>query len=87
MVKLRGINAHTFWDLTFRANKWTNRGLTFDGINWIDIYLADEDYAVRGWSKAGGWIAAGATSYGRKHPVIPEMFGGTYLLYPLQIIL
>lgn len=76
MVKLRGINAHTFWDLTWRANKHTNRGLTFDGINWIDIYLADEDYAVRGWSKAGGWIAAGETSYGRKHPVIPEMFGG-----------
>lgn len=76
MVKLRGINAHTFWDLTFRANKWTNRGLTFDGINWIDIYLADEEYAVRGWSKSGGWIAGGSISNGRKFPVIPEMFGG-----------
>jgi len=76
MVKLRGINAHTFWDLTFRANKWTNRGLTFDGMNWIDIYLADEEYAVRGWSKAGGWIAGGEITNGRKFPVIPEMFGG-----------
>ena len=76
MVKLRGINAHTFWDLTWRANKHTNRGLTFDGINWIDIYLADEEYAVRGWSKAGGWIAGGTISNGRKFPVIPDMFGG-----------
>lgn len=76
MIKLRGINAHTFWDLSWRANKGTNRGLTFDGINWIDIYLADEHYAVRGWSKAGGWIAGGAVSTGRKLPVIPDIFGG-----------
>lgn len=76
MINLRGINAHTFWDLTWRANKHTNRGLTFDGINWIDIYLADEHYAARGWSKSGGWIAGGTIANGRKFPIIPTMLGG-----------
>lgn len=77
MVKLRGINSHSFWDLAWRANKQTNRGLTYCEVaGWVDIYLADELYAVRGYSAPGGWIAAGAQSNGRKFPVIPEAYGG-----------
>lgn len=81
MVEQRGIWSHSFWDLKFKPTA-NPRGKNFANGIWVDIYLADEDIAIRGysspWKSAGvkAKIAAGTTEYGRAIPKIPLSFGG-----------
>ena len=81
MVEQRGIWSHSCWDLKFRPSS-SVRGKNFAHGIWVDIYLADEDIAIRGysspWKSAGvkAKIAAGTTDYGRAIPKIPLAFGG-----------
>ncbi len=82
MVEQRGIWSHSLWDLKFRPNAKSPRGKNLTGAGWVDIYLADEDIAIRGysspWKSTGvkAKIAGGAASYGRAIPKIPLEFGG-----------
>ena len=76
MVKIRGINEHSFWDLKFR---WTNgqpRGMIYYAGVWADIYLLNAEHIEYGTSRAGQWIAGGGTSNGRAYPKIPLAYGG-----------
>ena len=81
MVEQRGIWSHSCWDLKFRPSS-SVRGRNFAHGIWVDIYLADEDIAIRGysspWKSAGveAKIAGGTTDYGRAIPKIPLSFGG-----------
>ena len=81
MVEQRGIWSASCWDLKFRPSS-SVRGKNFAHGIWVDIYLADEDIAIRGysspWKSAGvkAKIAAGTTDYGRGIPKIPLAFGG-----------
>ena len=76
MVLLRGINAHSIWTKWFRPT-CDPRGMFFAAGQWYDIYLMDEDYALRGYSKAGVRIAGGAAdANGRRIPKIPLAYGG-----------
>jgi len=81
MIEQRGIWSHSCWDLKFRPSA-NVRGKNFAHGIWVDIYLADEDIAIRGysspWKSAGvkAKIAAGTTEYGRAIPKIPLAFGG-----------
>ena len=81
MVEQRGIWSHSCWDLKFRPSS-SVRGKNFAHGIWVDIYLADEDIAIRGysspWKSAGvkAKIAGGTTDYGRAIPKIPLAFGG-----------
>ena len=81
MVEQRGIWSHSCWDLKFRPSS-SVRGRNFAHGMWVDIYLADEDIAIRGysspWKSAGvkAKIAGGTTDYGRAIPKIPLSFGG-----------
>ena len=76
MVLLRGINAHSIWTKWFRPT-CDPRGMFFAGGKWYDIYLMDEDYALRGYPKAGVRIAGGAADgSGRRIPKIPLAYGG-----------
>lgn len=76
MVKIRGINEYSLWDLKYRANNQTNRGMLKIGGAWYDIYLMHSDYGIDKYSKAGAWIGGGSASYGRLIPKIPLEFGG-----------
>lgn len=77
MVKLRGINSYTFWDLKYLSNaKAGNKGSFCNGIKWYDIYLNDVEYGINGYSRPFAQIAGGGTEYGRGYPKIPLEFGG-----------
>jgi len=76
MVAIRGINAYSFWDLKWLPSNGIPEGKVYIGAKWYDIYLMDENYALRGYSQAGGKIAAGTTEYGRGIPKIPSAYGG-----------
>ncbi|MCT7633929.1 hypothetical protein N5U36_00585 [Aliarcobacter butzleri] len=75
MVKIRGINAYSFWDLKYRpvAN---SEGMVCIGKKWYDIYLLNSEHITNGTSKAGATIAAGAITNGRAIPKIPLEYGG-----------
>jgi hypothetical protein len=75
MVKIRGINAYSMWDLKFRPN-CNPEGMVYINGKWYDIYLLNSEHIANGTSKAGAFIAAGAASYGRLIPKIPLMYGG-----------
>ena len=75
MVKIRGINQYSFWDLKWKpvANP---KGMVNIGLRWYDIYLLNSEHITNGTSKAGLWIAGGATTNGRVIPKIPLEYGG-----------
>lgn len=75
MVAIRGINAHSFWDLKFRPS-CNPKGMFFAHGNWYDIYLCNSEHITNGTSKAGTTIAGGALTNGRLYPKIPLIFGG-----------
>ena len=75
MVKLRGINQYSFWDLKFRPVAST-KGMVFIGNRWYDIYLLNSEHITNGTSKAGLKIAGGALTNGRLYPKIPLQYGG-----------
>jgi hypothetical protein len=84
MVTSRGIKAYSLWDLTFKpANKRPEGKVLVNNLFWRDIYPADEDYAIRGYSSCfaidgvtPAKLAGGAESYGRKFPKVPLSKGG-----------
>lgn len=75
MVKIRGINAYSFWDLKYRpvAN---SEGMVCIGKKWYDIYLLNSEHIANGTSKAGLFIAGGEAATGRAIPKIPLEYGG-----------
>ncbi|DAB41116.1 MAG TPA: hypothetical protein CFH81_02120 [Sulfurovum sp. UBA12169] len=75
MVKIRGINAYSLWDLKWHpaANP---EGMVYIAGRWYDIYLLNSDHIVNGTSKASATIAGGATTYGRAIPKVPLQYGG-----------
>lgn len=75
MVKIRGINAYSFWNLKYRpvAN---SEGMVCIGKKWYDIYLLNSEHITNGTSKAGLFIAGGIASTGRAIPKIPLEYGG-----------
>ena len=85
MVEQRGIWSHSCWDLKFKPTA-NPRGMNFAQGIWVNIYLADEDIAIRGYpspwkdpyatTRVKAKIAAGTTEYGRAIPKIPLAFGG-----------
>lgn len=75
MVKIRGINQYSFWDLKYRPVAST-KGMVNIGKRWYDIYLLNREHITNGTSKAGLFIAAGATTGGRAIPKIPLEYGG-----------
>ena len=75
MVKIRGINAYSFWDLKHRPTAST-KGMFLAGGVWYDIYLLNSEHITNGTSKAGATIASGTTEYGRAIPKIPLEYGG-----------
>lgn len=84
MVANRGIKAYSMWDLTWKpANKRPEGKVLVNNLFWRDIYPADEDYAIRGYSSCFALdgvtpakLAGGAESYGRKFPKVPLSKGG-----------
>lgn len=84
MIANRGIKAYSLWDLTWKpANKRPEGKVLVNNLFWRDIYPADEDYAIRGYSSCFALdgvtpakLAGGAESYGRKFPKIPLAKGG-----------
>ena len=79
MVKIRGINQYSFWDLKFRPVAST-KGMVFIGNKWYDIYLLNSEHITNGTSKAGLTIAGGALAQGRLYPKIPLQYGGNNTL-------
>jgi hypothetical protein len=84
MVANRGIKAYSMWDLTWKpANKRPEGKVLVNNLFWRDIYPADEDYAIRGYSSCfaidgvtPAKLAGGDESYGRKFPKVPLSKGG-----------
>lgn len=84
MVTSRGIKAYSMWDLTWKpANKRPEGKVLVNNIFWRDIYPADEDYAIRGYSSCfaidgvtPAKLAGGNETSGRKFPKIPLSKGG-----------
>lgn len=80
MVKLRGINAYSMWDLKFNEGLGgipLGKTLCSD-YKWSHIYPADVYFGSRGYCVSSGTMAAGDNNatYGRGYPVIPAMDGG-----------
>lgn len=77
MALLRGINAHTFWDLNFRP-LCNPEGMFFANGRWYDIYLTNSEHITNGTSKVatGLKIAGGVLANGRLFPKIPLQYGG-----------
>lgn len=77
MALLRGINAHTFWDLNFRP-LCNPEGMFFANGRWYDIYLTNSEHITNGTSKVatGLKIAGGTLTQGRLFPKIPLQYGG-----------
>lgn len=84
MVMSRGIKGYSLWDLSWKPkNKRPEGKVLVNNIFWRDIYPADEDYALRGYSSCfaldgatSAKIAGGAETNGRKFPKIPLTKGG-----------
>jgi len=75
MVKIRGINKYSFWDLKYRPVAST-KGMVNIGKRWYDIYLLNSEHITNGTSKAGLTIAGGTADLGRGIPKIPLEYGG-----------
>jgi hypothetical protein len=75
MVKIRGINQYSFWDLKYRPVAST-KGMVNIGNRWYDIYLLNSEHIANGTSKAGLTIAGGTAEAGRAIPKIPLEYGG-----------
>ena len=76
MEQIRGINAHSIWDLKWRWANGQPRGMLFYAGVWVDIYLLNAEHITYGTSRAGQWIAGGSASSGRQIPKIPLRYGG-----------
>ena len=84
MVMSRGIKGYSLWDLSWKPkNKRPEGKVLVNNIFWRDIYPADEDYALRGYSSCfaldgvtSAKIAGGEQTNGRKFPKIPLTKGG-----------
>lgn len=84
MAANRGIKAYSFWDLTWKPASPRPEGkVLVNNLFWRDIYPADEDYAIRGYSSCFALdgitpakIAGGEEINGRKFPKIPLSKGG-----------
>lgn len=74
-VAIAGINAYSFWDLKFRPI-CDPEGMVCVGGFWVDIYLCNSEHILNGTSKATGYIAGGALTYGRQYPKVPLSKGG-----------
>ena len=75
MVKIRGINEYSFWDLKFKPS-CNPKGMVHVHGKWYDIYLCNSEHITNGTSKAGATIAGGALTNGRLYPKIPLEYGG-----------
>lgn len=86
MVRQRGIWAASCWDLKKRPSSKSPRAKNFAFGIWADIYPADEDIAIRGYSspwkdpyattQVKAKLAGGTTEFGRGIPKIPLAFKG-----------
>ena len=79
MVKIRGINEYSLWDLKYYAKCYAgNKGMFSDGISCYDIYLGGVAYGIDLYSKANVQIAGGGLDapYNRGYPKIPLIYGG-----------
>lgn len=79
MVKIRGINQYSFWDLKYKPTA-NPKGMFLAGGVWYDIYLLNSEHITNGTSKAGATIAGGTAEYGRAIPKIPLEYGGNNTL-------
>ena len=80
MVKIRGINQYSFWDLKYRPVA-SPKGMVNIGGKWYDIYLLNSEHITNGTSKAGLTIAGGdSVTAGRLMPKIPLEYGGNNTL-------
>lgn len=80
MVKIRGINQYSFWDLKYRPVA-SPKGMVNVGGKWYDIYLLNNEHITNGTSKAGLTIAGGdSVTAGRLMPKIPLEYGGNNTL-------
>lgn len=84
MIANRGIKAYSMWDLAWKpANKRPEGKVLVNDTFWRDIYPADENYGIRGYSSCFALdgvtpakLAGGAETSGRKFPKIPLSKGG-----------
>ena len=86
MVRQRGIWAASCWDLKKRPSSKSPRAKNLAFGIWADIYPADEDIAIRGYSspwkdpyattRVKAKLAGGTTEFGRGIPKIPLAFKG-----------
>lgn len=84
MIANRGIKAYSMWDLAWKpANKRPEGKVLVNDTFWRDIYPADENYGIRGFSSCFALdgvtpakLAGGAETSGRKFPKIPLSKGG-----------
>ena len=79
MVKIKGINQYSFWDLKYKPTA-NPKGMFLAGGVWYDIYLLNSEHITNGTSKAGATIAGGTAEYGRAIPKIPLEYGGNNTL-------
>lgn len=85
---IKGINKYSIWTLWHQPENGIPEGKALiQGTFWRDIYPADENYAIRGYSSCfdldgvtPAKIAGGAETYGRKFPKIPLLKGGNSAL-------
>jgi len=80
---IKGINKYSFWDLKLLPENGIQEGKALvQNTFWRDIYPADEDYGIRGFSSCFSLfgtpakIAGGAVTSGRAIPKIPLSKGG-----------
>ncbi len=84
MIANRGIKAYSMWDLTWKPASIRPEGkVLVNNLFWRDIYPADEDYGIRGYSSCFALdgvtpakLAGGGETKGRKFPKIPLSKGG-----------
>lgn len=70
--KIAGINAFSFWDLSYRP-RCDPRGMCCVGQRfWLDIYYCGTQHITQGTSRYNSDVASGTVL-----PVIPLMFGGS----------
>lgn len=83
MIMLRGIKGYSFWDLTWLPSNGVPEGkVLVNNKFWRDIYPADSDYGIRGYSscfnllRGTAKIAGGGATNGRLFPKIPLSYSG-----------
>lgn len=68
---IAGINLFSLWDLKFRPQATSPKGMALVNNTWVDIYLCSTDSDTNGTSKYNTNIASGTVL-----PKKPVMFGG-----------